>query len=835
MNIGLVRAVFRKDLQSLRWLVALTALLFLMDALIVRLHLLPLWTEWNLSLLVFGPVPLILSVFQQDSPASLTDDWLCRPVGKAELIAAKLLLLLFAVYLPRAAGIFAADSILGVPLADSILDALLLQEKAYLFLLPLFLLIAAITRTFVQGLLVMLGIFICVIVLPTPFVRPPGPLTPGIRDALFASGMAWLPTLPARVACLALVALGFWLAYWRRHLWAARVLLGLTVCVTLFFVVLPMALPWPSTFALQKLAGPDPRTQAARVYLRNPHACLAATRLVDLPNDPAMQTSRLAHWEEEEQLQGVGPDSIAFVTAIEARGLPLDWRAKLNYVQADYSIGGNTLYSLRPAQYLTDQRSGGSLSHGWLLPELAVRRLQGEQPQLRLGYSLTLLKPREHSLTVNGAWQALPELGVCRATATAADHLDVECISTVSHPAQISAELKDIPASRVYGPVDFAPRWAKRPYSDRLELTIDRPQLSAHSAITLTAWENAGHIDEALTLPGLLGGDAHTCPLPIAGSNYFSKARWRDAAPHESSMINVDQGVQLEVLDFGGTGTPIVLLPGLGATAHSFDELAPQLAQKHRVIAITRRGTGYSSRPDFGFDTPRLARDVLAVMDQMALSRVLLVGHSIAGDELTWLGGHHGERFSGLVYLDAAYDRSGDIEDNRHTRLRELQASLPPEPPRPPEALLDYPSMSMHLEARGHLQYPEGELIAFLNFDKPHLAGTPNLDVRAAQAIKAAIRAPDYSKVRIPALAVFAIEDPDKAPPPWIAATDAAAIAALAEIRRLTQTLQRESMAVFREQVAHGQVLALPNAAHNLVLSNPREVRQAIEAFAASP
>ena len=34
---------------------------------------------------------------------------------------------------------------------------------------------------------------------------------------------------------------------------------------------------------------------------------------------------------------------------------------------------------------------------------------------------------------------------------------------------------------------------------------------------------------------------------------------------------------------------------------------------------MTRRGTGYSSKPDFGFDTPRLAQDVLEVMDAMNL------------------------------------------------------------------------------------------------------------------------------------------------------------------------------------------------------------------------
>ena len=68
----------------------------------------------------------------------------------------------------------------------------------------------------------------------------------------------------------------------------------------------------------------------------------------------------------------------------------------------------------------------------------------------------------------------------------------------------------------------------------------------------------------------------------------------------------------------------------------------------------------------------------------------MLVGHSIAGDELTWLGGHHPERFSGLVYLDAAYDRSGDPKAPAAVRLRELNRLLPPEPPIPPQALLNY-------------------------------------------------------------------------------------------------------------------------------------------------
>ena len=83
-----------------------------------------------------------------------------------------------AVYLPRALGTFAADLGSGFPLAESFLDAMLLQDELIVFVLPILLFIAIVTRTLVQGFGVLFGILICVFVIPTPFVRPPGPWIP---------------------------------------------------------------------------------------------------------------------------------------------------------------------------------------------------------------------------------------------------------------------------------------------------------------------------------------------------------------------------------------------------------------------------------------------------------------------------------------------------------------------------------------------------------------------------------------------------------------------------------------------------------------------------------
>src|SRR5215469_9043924 len=48
---------------------------------------------------------------------------------------------------------------------------------------------------------------------------------------------------------------------------------------------------------------------------------------------------------------------------------------------------------------------------------------------------------------------------------------------------------------------------------------------------------------------------------------------WHDHSPYLSLIITVEEGVRLEVLDWGGEGRPVVLLAGLGNTAHIFTSL----------------------------------------------------------------------------------------------------------------------------------------------------------------------------------------------------------------------------------------------------------------------
>src|SRR5260370_29909518 len=111
---------------------------------------------------------------------------------------------------------------------------------------------------------------------------------------------------------------------------------------------------------------------------------------------------------------------------------------------------------------------------------------------------------------------------------------------------------------------------------------------------------------------------------------YGQPGPWRGPSPHTAQLVSVDKDVRLEVLDWGGSGRPVILLAGGGNTAHVFDEFAPKLAANYHVYGITRRGFGASSYSPLENGADRLGEDVLAVIRTLKLKKPVLVGPPIA-------------------------------------------------------------------------------------------------------------------------------------------------------------------------------------------------------------
>jgi pimeloyl-ACP methyl ester carboxylesterase len=101
-----------------------------------------------------------------------------------------------------------------------------------------------------------------------------------------------------------------------------------------------------------------------------------------------------------------------------------------------------------------------------------------------------------------------------------------------------------------------------------------------------------------------------------------------------------------------GSGEPVVLVHGLGATKGSFLPTVAALAASFHVIALDLPGFGDSYKPlTAAFDPPFFARAVIELLDALALPRAHVVGNSLGGRIALELGLRHAERVGRLVLL----------------------------------------------------------------------------------------------------------------------------------------------------------------------------------------
>jgi pimeloyl-ACP methyl ester carboxylesterase len=299
-------------------------------------------------------------------------------------------------------------------------------------------------------------------------------------------------------------------------------------------------------------------------------------------------------------------------------------------------------------------------------------------------------------------------------------------------------------------------------------------------------------------------------------------SEWKDKSPHKTEFITVNS-VKLHYLDWGGKGETMLFLHGLGDNAHIFDDLAPKFTNQFRVLALTRRGHGQSEMPETGYDTATLVEDIRQFLDALKIERVVLVGHSIAGDELTRFAVVHPDRLIKLVYLDAAFDRTRMPEINKQT-LSELS------PTKADMESLDGSrrwlkqmnnSWSEAFEASLREQFSSDEKTFLHGAEKSRAARLMIQGTFEAHA--------DYAKIRAPALC-FAVANYDKIsnfaktlPDPVRKKAE--------EFLSNGRQFQEQELEHFRKEIPNGKVIVFTNTDHHCFIQREVEVVREMRTF----
>jgi non-heme chloroperoxidase len=299
-----------------------------------------------------------------------------------------------------------------------------------------------------------------------------------------------------------------------------------------------------------------------------------------------------------------------------------------------------------------------------------------------------------------------------------------------------------------------------------------------------------------------------------------------DSSKHAVQMVQVEKDVSLEVLDWGGTGRPLVLLTGLADNAHIFDEFAPKLTARYHVYGVTRRGRGVSSKPEpieVNYTADRLGEDVLAVIDALHLVKPVIAGHSLAGEELSYIGSHRPENVAGLIYIEAGYPYA--LYDQLHGEL-ELDAIELRKQLRPLingyafETVKDYNGLIDNLhriekEIQQHQQDTK---------DLPPSPVSPRMTPDLFAIMEGRER---FITIQAPALVILATD------PSPIPGDDPQSRAAAARQRLLMRGKELQIEA-FKRQVPSARIVLIPHATHYVFQSNEAEVLREMDTFIAT-
>ncbi|MFE0865827.1 alpha/beta fold hydrolase [Streptomyces rochei] len=105
----------------------------------------------------------------------------------------------------------------------------------------------------------------------------------------------------------------------------------------------------------------------------------------------------------------------------------------------------------------------------------------------------------------------------------------------------------------------------------------------------------------------------------------------------------------------GGSGEPLVLLPGYPQTWWAWHKVLPALAERFHVIAADLRGMGGSARPAGGYDKKTMAADIHALVRYLGYQDVHIAGHDMGAMVAFAFAANHPEATRKVAMLDTPH------------------------------------------------------------------------------------------------------------------------------------------------------------------------------------
>jgi len=140
--------------------------------------------------------------------------------------------------------------------------------------------------------------------------------------------------------------------------------------------------------------------------------------------------------------------------------------------------------------------------------------------------------------------------------------------------------------------------------------------------------------------------------IPLLLDAAWVDSRSRLAAPRDGGKL-IDTALVPVNVKVEGQGPAMLLIHGFGAALDWWDEIAGTLAATHRVIRLDLIGHGGTAAPTSGYSIQRQAQLCAAVLDDLSVDRVTVVGHSMGGEVAVALAELIPARVERMILIDS--------------------------------------------------------------------------------------------------------------------------------------------------------------------------------------
>lgn len=150
-----------------------------------------------------------------------------------------------------------------------------------------------------------------------------------------------------------------------------------------------------------------------------------------------------------------------------------------------------------------------------------------------------------------------------------------------------------------------------------------------------------------------------------------------ETQPTETRVTFDNGGVRLSAVDYGGVGSPVLMLHGLAGRATEWRSTAAWLRQGFHAFALDQRGHGASAKSCGDFSRRAYVGDAAAAIEEIRLGPMILVGQSMGAMNAYLVAARHPHLVRGLVLIETGVTNSSATPEKIGTWLDSWPSPFP--------------------------------------------------------------------------------------------------------------------------------------------------------------